>query len=95
MTKTRPARKIRKPVRYQSNISDYGGSTSETDTSYYKIKRILAQRKRKKPEYLVHFKGEPAQNAVYLTFDQLNAQAQKSVVDCPQLNVDEYNIPFS
>jgi hypothetical protein len=52
-------------------------TTSETESTFYKIKRILAQRKRDKPEYLVQFMGEPAQNAVWTTFDQLNPQAQK------------------
>lgn len=84
----RPKRQIKKPARFQTNESNYNETTSETESTFYKIKRILAQRKRDKPEYLVQFMGEPAQNAVWTTFDQLNPQAQKSVVRRPPPIVD-------
>jgi hypothetical protein len=79
----RPKRQIKKPACFQTNESNYNETTSETESTFYKIKRILAQRKRDKPEDLVQFMGEPAQNAVWTTFDQLYPQAQKSVVRRP------------
>ena len=84
----RPKRQIKKPARFQTNESNYNETTSETDSTCYKIKRILAQRKRDKPEYLVQFRGEPVQIAVWTTFHQLNPQAQKSVVRKPPPIVD-------
>lgn len=84
----RPKRQIEKPACFQTNESNYNETTSETESTFYKIKRILAQRKRDKPEYLVQFMGEPAQNAVWTTFDQLNPQVQKSVVRRPPPIVD-------
>ncbi len=82
-TRSRPKRQIRKPVRYLSN-SEYGHQTSvessSTDSTYFKIKRILAQRTRNgNQEYLVQYKGEPAQNAVWTPFEQLNETAKQSV----------------
>lgn len=80
----RPTRKTRKPVRYKSYDSNYGDSAiSESDSTFYKIKRILGQRNRQNPEYLVQFRGEPAQNAMWTPFEQLNPRTQKSVVDKP------------
>ena len=75
---TRPKRQIRKPARFQSG---YDSTQSETDNNYYKIKRVLGRRNREDPEYLVQFKGEPAQNALWTKFNQLNPQAQKCVLD--------------
>jgi len=43
---------------------------------------------REDPEYLVQFKGEPAQNAIWTKFDKLNPQAQKCVVDKTPTFVD-------
>jgi hypothetical protein len=60
-TGSRPKRQIRKPVRYLLN-SEYGDQTSvessSTDSTYFKIKRILTQRTRNgNQEYLVQYKG--------------------------------------
>lgn len=46
----RPKRQIEKPACFQTNESNYNETTSETESTFYKIKRILAQRKRDKPE---------------------------------------------
>lgn len=89
----RSTRLSRKPVRFQAscnNESDFSDNncTSSSD-AYYKIKRVLAQRDRSgKTEYKVQFKGEPAQNAIWIPIDQLNSQA-KTVVQkktIPRLN---------
>jgi hypothetical protein len=41
---------------------------------WFKIKRALAQWTRSgKTEYQLQFKGEPAQNSIWIPFDQLNA----------------------
>jgi hypothetical protein len=56
---------------------------SETsDTSkFYKIRRILGQRQGQNAiEYFVQFKGEPAQNAIWIPFHDLNRQTQKQVI---------------
>lgn len=87
--RTRPVRNIRKPVRYMSsdNAPCESSSTEQTDTNYYKIKRILAQRCRKgKQEYLVHYK--PAQNALWTPADQLNQAALQAIKKRPPPVVD-------
>jgi hypothetical protein len=58
-------RKCNEQVRFR----DYSESMSETgDTSkFYKIRRILGQRQGQNAiEYFVQFKGEPAQNAIWI-----------------------------
>jgi hypothetical protein len=74
----RPKRQIRKPARFQSSFES---TQSETDSNYYKIKRVIGRRNRENPEHLVQFKGESAQNAIWTKFDQLNPQAQTFVLD--------------
>ncbi|CAC5394394.1 unnamed protein product [Mytilus coruscus] len=66
--RTRPVRQIRKPMRYRSELGNISESTvadtsssEQTDNTFYKVRRILAQRKRNECyEYLVQYKGEPA-----------------------------------
>ncbi|VDI79601.1 Hypothetical predicted protein [Mytilus galloprovincialis] len=82
--RTRPVRQIRKPVRYRSELDNISESTvadtsssEQTDNTFYKVKRILAQRKRNECyEYLVQYKGEPAQNAIWTVENQLNEAAK-------------------
>lgn len=95
LPRTRPKRQVRKPVRYRdsSNSDDklFYQSTidSSTDDTYYKVKRILAQRTRDgKRQYLVHYKGEPAQNAIWTVLDQLNEAAKEAVTRRPPPTVD-------
>ena len=90
--RSRPKRQIRKPVRYLSN-SEYGHQTSvessSTDSTYFKFKLILAQRTRNgNQEYLVQHKGEPAQNAFWTPFEQLNETAKQSVTKRPPPVID-------
>ncbi|CAC5402263.1 unnamed protein product [Mytilus coruscus] len=62
--RTRPVRQIRKPMRYRSELGNISESTvadtsssEQTDNTFYKVKRILAQRKRNECyEYLVQYK---------------------------------------
>ena len=79
ITRRRSTRKCNEPVRFR----DYSESISETsDTSkFYKIRRILGQRQGQNAiEYFVQFKGEPAQNAIWIPFHDLNRQTQKQVI---------------
>lgn len=88
----RSTRVRKRPVRFEglsfdnASSSDNGATTSDT---YYKIKRILAQRTRDgQKEYKVQFKGEPAQNAMWIPYDQMNSHA-KTVINrkpVPQLD---------
>jgi hypothetical protein len=91
-TRSRSKRQIRKPVRYLSN-SEYGHQTSvessSTDSTYFKFKLILAQRTRNgNREYLVQYKGEPAQNALWTPFEQLNETTKQSVAKRPSPVID-------
>lgn len=84
-------RQIRKPVRYRSELDNISESTvadtsssEQTDNTFYKVKRILAQRKRNECyEYLVQYKGEPAQNATWTVENQLNEAAKQSIIKRP------------
>lgn len=78
---TRSRRRIRKPKRYRNeeHVDPSALSSSNTDR-FYKVKRVLGQRSRgKEIEYLVHFAGEPAQNAEWVTFRNLNTTTQRAV----------------
>ncbi|CAC5388527.1 unnamed protein product [Mytilus coruscus] len=89
--RTRPVRQIRKPMWYRSelgNISEITvadtSSSEQTDNPFYKVKRILAQRKRNECyKYLVQYKGEPAQNAIWTVENQLNEAAKQSIIKRP------------
>lgn len=75
-------------MRYRSADSSAYQSSSD-DQNFYKVKRILAQRKRNdETGYLVHFRDEPAQKAIWTPMDQLNQHAQKSVLQKPPPSVD-------
>jgi hypothetical protein len=85
----RTTRIRKRPVRFRGSSFNSDGSSSDGQTltesdSYYKIKRVLAQRTRNgKTEYHVQFKGEPAQNSIWIPFDQLNAYTQRAVRNKP------------
>ncbi|CAC5380018.1 unnamed protein product [Mytilus coruscus] len=87
-SRTKPLRQIRKPMRYQSELGNISettlgdtSSSEQTDNTFYKIKRILAQRKRNDCyEYLVQYKGEPTQNAIWTVENQLNEAAKQSII---------------
>lgn len=90
----RTTRIRKRPVRYRESLYNSDGSSSDGLTltesdSYYKIKRVLAQRTRNgKTEYQVQFKGEPAQNSMWIAFDQLNAYTQRAVRNKPPPRVE-------
>ncbi|CAC5380146.1 unnamed protein product [Mytilus coruscus] len=94
--RTRPVRQIRKPMRYRSELGNISESTvadtsssEQTDNTFYKVKRILAQRKRNECyEYLVQYKGEPAQNAIWTVENQLNEAAKQSIIKRPPPVID-------
>ncbi|KAK3097378.1 hypothetical protein FSP39_009117 [Pinctada imbricata] len=82
--KSRPIRKRRKPLRYRD--SDHVSSLQSASDSgtFYKVKRILGQRTMNgKTEYLVHFSGEPAQNAIWTAIGDLNPKMQSFVKNNP------------
>ncbi|MEW8548163.1 MAG: DDE-type integrase/transposase/recombinase, partial [Candidatus Thiodiazotropha sp.] len=77
----RPRRIIVKPKRFRDsdhvNLKDYSVSS---EPEFYRIKRVLAQRKTPSGlEYLVHFAGEPAQNAIWIPDSDLNVKAKAYV----------------
>ena len=78
---TRPKRNIRKPKRYcDSDHVDAKDLSASSDNTFYKIKRVLAQRQTPNGvEYLVHFAGEPAQNAIWIPESDLNVKARQYV----------------
>ncbi|CAG2243081.1 unnamed protein product [Mytilus edulis] len=82
----RSTRTRKRPIRFQLSTLDTNSSdefTTQSDT-YYKVKRILSQRKiNGKTEYRVQFKGEPAQNALWIPFEQLNEHTKKMVQSKP------------
>ncbi|CAG2242619.1 unnamed protein product [Mytilus edulis] len=82
----RSTRTRKRPIRFQLSTLDTNSSdefTTQSDT-YYKVKRILSQRKiNEKTEYRVQFKGEPAQNALWIPFEQLNEHTKKMVQSKP------------
>ncbi|CAC5369828.1 unnamed protein product [Mytilus coruscus] len=94
--RTRPVRQIRKPMRYRSELGNISESTvadtsssEQTDNTFYKVKRILAQRKRNECyEYLLQYKGEPAQNAIWTADNQLNEAAKQSIIKRPPPVID-------
>ncbi|CAC5372469.1 unnamed protein product [Mytilus coruscus] len=94
--RTRPVRQVRKPMRYRSELGNISESTvadtsssEQTDNTFYKVKRILAQRKRNECyEYLVQYKGEPAQNAIWTVQNQLNEAAKQSIIKRPPPVID-------
>ena len=85
----RTTRIRKRPVRFRGSSFNSEGSSSDGQTltesdSYYKIKQVLTQRIRNgKTEYQVQFKGEPAQNSIWIPFDRLNAYAQRAVQNKP------------
>lgn len=84
---TRPRRIVRKPLRYQDSSVDLGDISSSdhcSPTILCKIKRILAKRgSGYDVEYLVHFVGEPFQEATWVRYEDLNDTAQKFVKSHP------------
>lgn len=85
----RPTRFRQKPVRFRDDdhfdpMADIHSSVSSDSDRLHKIKRVLAQRNLNKGrEFLVQFKGEPAQNAIWVTFSCLNIKAQNAIQQRP------------
>lgn len=79
----RPVRKRQKPIRYRDTV-DISISSEESSLSedvYYKVKKIIGQRKNgDSVEYLVQFAGEPAQNAMWIPFSDLNTKARNALL---------------
>ena len=68
------------PKRYQEYSIYNTDSISEEPEEYYKVKWVLAQRKNNgMDEYFIQFKGEPAQNAQWIPFNQLNEYTQNMI----------------
>ena len=90
----RTTRIRKRPVRFggssfNSEGSSFDGRTFTEFDSYYKIKRVSAQWTRNgKTENQVQFKGEPAQNFIWIPFDQLNAYTQRAVRNKPPPRVE-------
>ena len=86
-------RKRQRPIRFQGSTFDSDSSAgnmthTESDT-YFKIKRVLARRNRNgRTEYLVQFSGEPAQNALWIPYEQLNPHTQQFVRSNPTPVID-------
>ncbi|VDI06699.1 Hypothetical predicted protein [Mytilus galloprovincialis] len=82
----RSTRTRKRPIRFQLSTLDTNSSdefTTQSDT-YYKVKRILSQRKiNEKTEYHIQFKGEPAQNQLWIPFEHLNEHTKKMVQSKP------------
>ena len=82
----RPQRKRKKPSRYNDDefIQSFNDSISTDSGRYYKVKRILAKRETTNgPLYLVHFVGEPAQNARWLEENKLDVKTRKLMKSKP------------
>lgn len=83
----------KRPVKFRE-ISEHDSDTddiySPSDSSmYHKVNLILGQRTTNgKTGYIVHFKGEPAHNAMWLSFDQLNDQAKETVFKYPPKTIN-------
>lgn len=89
----RPTRFRQKPIRFRDDdhvvsMADTHSSISSDSDGLHKIKRVLAQRHLNKGrEFLVQIKGEPAQNAIWVSFSSLNVKAQNAIKQRPpQLN---------
>ena len=55
-------------------------SEDSSDNGYHKIKRVLGQRHvNDVQQYLVQIKGEPAENAIWVTKDKLSTKAKSFV----------------
>lgn len=86
----RPKRTIKKPVRYRDSsfTADSDMSSSTGQDKFYKIKRVLAQRGSGATlEYLIQFRGEPSQNAMWLKPRDLNTHARKTCLLKPPKTV--------
>lgn len=77
------SRTRRKPVRFRDidHVDPnhlFGSSVSSDENGHHQIKRVTAQKYTSRgTEYLVHLVGEPAQNALWIHFHNLNAKAQR------------------
>lgn len=86
----RSDRRKKKPEKYGVFVNPSELSASDetsllaNKSGYYKIKRVLGRRKTNNvTEYLIQFAGEPAENALWLPFENLNARLQQSVLEKP------------
>lgn len=82
----RPRRVVNKPRRYCSvdNVYPDDISSSDINDKQYNVKRVLARRQiDSEMEYLVHWVGEPSQNASWVKFSDLNESAKLSVIVKP------------
>ena len=84
----RPQRVRRKPVRYRNSshvsaISDTNSSLSDKG-KFYQVKKVIGQRGTDpNKEYLIHYVGEPAQNAVWTLWKDLNETLKRVVKSKP------------
>lgn len=78
-----------KPIRFRDDdhvdpMADTHSSVSSDSDGLHKIKRVLAQRHLNKGrEFLVQIKGEPTQNAIWVSFSSLNVNAQNAIKQRP------------
>ncbi|KAK3105335.1 hypothetical protein FSP39_022873 [Pinctada imbricata] len=83
----RPKRIRRKPVRYRnsSHVSDISDINSLSDKGkFFKVKKVIGQRgSNSDKEYLIHYVGEPAQNAVWTKWVDLNDKLKRVVKSNP------------
>ncbi|KAK3096224.1 hypothetical protein FSP39_024622 [Pinctada imbricata] len=83
----RPKRLNRKrPIRYRNSdhISTVPDSSCSDAGKFFKVKRIIGQRgSDSNKEYLIQFAGEPAQNAVWTKWKDLNPKLQEVVKSYP------------
>ena len=81
----RPVRTRRKPLRFRD--SDHISSLTSgcfDSGQYYKVKRVIGQRiQNNKTSYLVQFSGEPAQNAMWISWEDLSPKAKRVVKSKP------------
>ena len=74
-------------LRRKPNMPFFDVSTS-SDSDTPKIKKILGQKEMSGiTHYLVHMKGEPSENAVWLPFSRLNAVAKAHVTNNPSIHL--------
>lgn len=88
-------RNIKKPIRYRNSdhvnpfdMSSLDLTVSSDSDGFHKIKRILAKKNENDTvNYLVQIRGEPAENAIWVPYSNLNVKAKAAIKKRPPPNI--------